>query len=217
MLIENIENFRKSHLLSIDKFCEKVHIQERQYRRYLKGNQNNLSVRDALMLSASFSEEININKLLELAEEQNLFLRPGFPSFGFSKDPKLDYENSERIFRQYFLDAVYKLFQPTYAIKLHAAMVSLCDKTKVWLPLSENMYSLMYTLRDIRKIRFNDFDIPYQTVLSHFQRKRLVTRFADLCNYERAFDSGGIYLLSELMYQNEKRHLGIALFETIGH
>ena len=73
------------------------------------------------------------------------------------------------------------------------------------------MYSLMYSVREIRKLKLSRFGIPSQTALTHFQRKRLVTRFSDLCEYERAFLSGGLYLLSELIYLSERNNYGIRL------
>ena len=94
---------------------------------------------------------------------------------------------------------------------LFSAMSMPWDGNEIGLPFMENMYSLMDRLRIIRKLKFTQFSIPSQTVLSHFQRKRLVTRFTDLCEYERAFDSGGVYLLSEIMYLNERKKYGIML------
>jgi hypothetical protein len=157
---------------------------------------------------ASFPEELNVNNLLGMDGRKGLSLSPNFPILRFG-DSKMDYEKSEKTFSKFYIDTAYEFFNPVDAIRLLAAMTSPCDKLKIWLPTAENMYYLMYSLHDIRKIKFKDFKIPVRTVLSHFQRNRMITRFADLCEYERLFNSGGLYLLSELLYLNEKRDFGI--------
>ena len=163
------------------------------------------------MLMASFPEELNINSLLGMMGSRELLLGEGFPSFGFSNDPKHDYDKNENYFRKFYCDTAFRIFKPLDAIELLAAMTSSCNKNEIWLPMAENMYYLMYSLRNLRKLKFTRFESSEQTVLAHFQRSRLVTRFIDLCDYEQAFDSGGLYLLSELMYLNERRDFGIKL------
>ena len=211
MFAEEIETFRNQHKLTVLQFCSAIHLPVSQYRSYLYGEKRDLSVKDAVMLMASYPDELNINKLLGMLDKKEIGLRPDFPSFRFSNDPELDYEKSEKVFRKFYIDTAYKYFSPLDAIQLLASMISLCNEEKIWLPLTENMYYLMHSLRKIRKLRFSDFEIPARTVLSHFQRNRLVTRFSDLCEYERLFTSGGLYLLSELLYPNEKRNFGIIL------
>ena len=209
MFIENIEVFRKKHKLSIPQFCKTTHIQVRQYRRYLKGAQKNLSIRDAVMLTASFPNELNINKLLGMIGKEKLFLHPDFPSFYYSNDPKQDYEKAEIVFKKFYIETASEFIKPEHTLKLLAAMTSPCDNAEIWLPTGENMYYLMNCLREIKMLKYKDFGIPSQTVMLHFQRKRMITRFSDLCEYERLFNSGGLYLLSELIYLNEKRDFGI--------
>ncbi len=211
MFTEKIENFRIQHKLTVLQFCSAAHLPVSQYRSYLYGEKQNLSVKDAVMLMASFPEELNINRLLGMIDKKGLVLSPAFPSFKFSNDLIEDYERSEKIFRKFFTGTAYAYFSALDAIRLMTAMISLCTKEEIWLPLAENMYYLMHSLRGIRKLKFTDFEIPPRTVLSHFQRNRLVTRFSDICEYERLFNSGGLYLLSELLYLNEKRKFGIIL------
>ena len=167
-----------------------------------------VGINGSAAVMASFPEELSINNLLGMNGKKGLLLSPNFPIFRFG-DSKMDYENSEKTFRNFYIDTAYEFFNPENAIRLLAAMTSPCDRLKIWLPTAENMYYLMYSLHDIRKLKFKDFKIPARTVLSHFQRNRLITRFTDLCEYERLFNSGGLYLLSELMYLNEKRGFGI--------
>ena len=211
MFAKKIDKFRKKHKLSIPQFCKAGHIQITQYRRYLKSETESLLIKDAVMLMASFPEELNINSLLGMIGSRELLLDEGFPLFGFSNDSKQDYDQNEKYFRKFYCDAAFRIFKPLDAIELLAAMTSRCNKYEIWLPMAENMYFLMYSLRKIRKLKFTRFQLPVQTVLTHFQRKRQITHFADLCEYEGGFDSGGLYLLSELMYLNERRNLGIKL------
>ena len=210
MLAKKLERFRKKHNFSIPQFCAAGHIHITQYRRYLSGHYH-LSVKDAVMLMASFPKELDINTLLGMITGKRLFLEDGFPSFRFMDDPKQDIDQTERIFTKFYFDTALRSFSARDSINLLAAMTSLCCRSELWLPLAENMYSLMYSLREIRKLKFSGFGIPSQTALTHFQRKRLITRFSDLCEYEGAFHSGGLYLLSELMYLNEKNNYGIRL------
>ena len=208
MFAKKIEKFRNRHKLSVLQFCSAAHLPVSQYRSYLYGEKQYLSIKDAVMLMASFPEELSINNLLGMNGKKGLLLSPNFPIFRFG-DSKMDYENSEKTFRNFYIDTAYEFFNPENAIRLLAAMTSPCDRLKIWLPTAENMYYLMYSLHDIRKLKFKDFKIPARTVLSHIQRNRLITRFTDLCEYEGLFNSGGLYLLSELMYLNEKRGFGI--------
>ena len=207
MFAKKIEKFRNRHKLSVLQFCSAAHLPVSQYRSYLY-EKKYLSIKDAVMLMASFPEELSINNLLGMNGEKELILSPNFPIFRFGNS-KMDYEKSEKTFRNFYIHTAYEFFNPANAIRLLAAMTSPCDRLKIWLPTAENMYYLMYSLHDIRKLKFKDFKIPARTVLSHFQRNRLITRFTDLCEYERLFNSGGLYLLSELMYLNEKRDFGI--------
>lgn len=211
MFAKKIDRFRKKLKLSIPQFCKAGHIQITQYRRYLRNDTESLLIKDAVMLMASFPEELNINSLLGMMGSRELLLGEGFPSFGFSNDPKHDYDQNENNFRKFYYDTAFRIFKPLDAIELLAAMTSRCNKNEIWLPMAENMYYLMYSLRNLRKLKLTRFEPSEQTVLAHFQRRRLVTRFIDLCEYERAFDSGGLYLLSELMYLNERRDFGIKL------
>lgn len=210
MLAKKLERFRKEHNFSIPQFCAAGHIHITQYRRYLSGHYH-LSVKDAVMLMASFPEGFDINTLLGMITGKRLFLANGFPSFRFTYDPKHDYDKTERIFTKFYYDTASGIFSPRDSIDLLAVMTSLCSRSELWLPMAENMYSLMYSLREIRKLKFSSFGISSQTALTHFQRKRLITRFSDLCEYEWAFRSGGLYLLSELMYLNERNNYGIGL------
>lgn len=209
MFIKDIENIRKTHELSIPQFCNAAHIQVRQYRRYLKGTQKHLSIRDAVMLMAAFPNELNINRLLGMIGKKDILLHPDFPSFSFVCDLKQNYEKGEKSFINFYIAAAFEFFKPVSAIKLLATMTSNCDKTGIWLPTTENMYYLMHCLREIRRLKYKDFRIPSRTVLSHFLRNRLITRFSDLCEYERLFHSGGLYMISELVYLNEKKDFGI--------
>ena len=209
MFTEEIETFRIRQKLTVLQFCSAAHLPVSQYRSYLYGEKQNLSVKDAVMLMASFPDELNINEMLRMIDKKELVLSPAFPSFRFSNDLGKNYERSEKVFRKFYIDSAFAYFSPLDAVKLLAAMISLCNKEEIWLPLTENMYYLMHSLKDIRKLKFTDFEIPPRTVLSHFQRNRLVTRFSDICEYERLFNSGGLYLLSELLYLNEKRKFGI--------
>ena len=211
MFAKKIDRFRKKLKLSIPQFCKAGHIQITQYRRYLRNDTESLLIKDAVMLMASFPEELDVNTLLGMITRKRLFLADGFPSFRFTDNPKQDYDQTERIFTKFYFDTATGFFSSRDSISLLAAMTSLCCSSELWLPLAENMYSLMYSLREIRKLKFSSFGISSQTALMHFQRKRLVTRFSDLCEYESSFHSGGLYLLSELMYLSERNNYGIRL------
>ena len=107
------------------------------------------------MLMASFPEELNINSLLGMMGSRELLLGEGFPSFGFSNDPKQDYDQNEKYFREFYCDTVFRIFKPRDAIELLAAMTSRCNKNEIWLPMAENMYYLMYSLRNLRKLDYS--------------------------------------------------------------
>lgn len=213
MLDSEIEAFRKQKGLSVNQFCELTHIRDRQYKNYLNRSKAYLSVKDAVRLMAAFPDDLDINSLLIMCGRKPLKLAEDFPRLCFSYNEEYDRRESEVLFRRFYVKTVLKLFSPAEAITLLNAMAVPWNSADISLPFMENMYSLMDCLRIIRKIRFTKFSIPAQTVLSHFQRKRLITRFGDLCEYETAFGSGGVYLLSELMYLNVRKEYGIRLWK----
>ena len=212
MLSEKLESFRIRKALSIKEFCEKTTMGMPQYSKYIHERKIFLSVKDAVKLLAAFPDDITVNTLLSWIEHKPLHLSSRFPRFGFSYNEEYDREETEKIFRKFYIKTVIELFDPGEAIMLLNAMVMPWDGNTIGLPFTENIYALMDCLRIIRKTRFTKFSIPAQTVLTHFQRKRLIIRFGELCEYERAFKSGGVYLISELMYQNMIKEYGIRLW-----
>ena len=168
MFTEEIETFRIRQKLTVLQFCSAAHLPVSQYRSYLYGEKQNLSVKDAVMLMASFPDELNINEMLRMIDKKELVLSPAFPSFRFSNDLGKNYERSEKVFRKFYIDSAFAYFSPLDAVKLLAAMISLCNKEEIWLPLTENMYYLMYSLRNLRKLKFTRFEPSEQTVLAHF-------------------------------------------------
>ena len=94
-----------------------------------------------------------------------------------------------------------------------ASFLQPCNDDKIYLPMTDNINYLMENLRRIRKIKYSVFPSPKRTVIAHIQRSMLPVRFSDICGYERIFRSGGIYLLSELMYLNEREKIGIKLYQ----
>ena len=213
MLDSEIEAFRKQKGLSVNRFCELTHIRDRQYKNYLNRSKAYLSVKDAVRLMAAFPDNLSINSLLIMCGRKPLKLAGDFPRLCFSCNEEYDSRESEVLFRGFYIKTVLKLFSHKEAITLLNAMAMPWDPADIGLPFMENMYSLMDCLRIIRKIRFTKFSIPAQTVLSHFQRKRNITKLGDLCEYEAAFGSGGAYLLSELMYLNVRKGYGIRLWQ----
>ena len=211
MIFESIESFRVHKKMSVQDFCEITQISPSRYSKYKHGSFQFLMISDAVRLISAFTGEINVNILLKWTGEKPLPLSGKFPEFAFAYEPASDSGKSEQIFRRFLISTAFDVFKPEEALKLLAGMADPWNKSKIGLPKTENMYSLMYTLRAIRKIRFTDFCIHAQTVLTHFQRRRLPSRFTDVCKYESAFESGGIYLLSELMFLSMKGHLGIRL------
>ena len=211
MFSEEIEAFRNKKGLSVKEFCEVSRIIFSRYSKYQHGYFRFLMIADAVRLLAAFSGEIRISTLLKWTDQRPLSISRDFPEFAFSCDDEADYERSDAVFRQFYIQTVYDVFPLENSIDLLAAMAPPWDRSVIGLPVLYNMYSLMYTLRKIRKIRFSGFSIPAHTVQMHFQRRRLITRFTDLCEYERAFESGGLYLLSELMYLSDRRRFGIRL------
>ena len=103
------------------------------------------------------------------------------------------------------------MFAPDDAISILASFLQSCSDDSIYLPMEDSMNFLMSNLKRIRKIRYSDCTSPRNTVVSHFQRAVRPVRFSDICGYERLFRSGGIYLLSELMYLNEREKIGIKL------
>lgn len=211
MFSSEIEAFRNRKGLPVKDFCEVSRISFSRYSRYQHGYFRFLMIADAVRLLAAFSGEIRISTLLKWTDQRPLRLSRDFSEFAFSCDPDSDYERSDAVFRKFYIRTVYDVFPLENSIDLLAAMAHPWDRSVIGLPVLYNMYSLMYTLRNIRRISFTGFSIPAHTVQMHFQRRRLVTRFADLCEYERSFESGGLYLLSELMYLNDRRRFGIRL------
>ena len=211
MFSQEIESFRIRKGLAIKEFCAISRIGVPQYSEYLHKRNHFLMTADAVKLMAAFSNEININTLLQWIDQKPLTLSERFPLLSFSCDLKADHEKSEQVFRTFQVLTAFKTFAERDAIRLLAAMIHPWNRSEIGLPVRDNMYYLMYCLRDVRRIKFTKFGIPAQTVLTHFQRKRQVRRFTDLCEYERAFKSRGIYLLSELIYLNERNGFEIRL------
>lgn len=211
MIFESIESFRVHKKMSVQDFCEITQISPSRYSKYKHGSFQFLMISDAVRLISAFTGEINVNILLKWTGEKPLPLSGKFPEFAFAYEPASDSGRSEQIFRRFLISTAFDVFKPEEALKLLAGMADPWNRSEIGMPSRENMYTLMYSLRDFREIRFTDFCISPRTVLAHFQRWRLLTRFTDLCEYERSFASGGIYLLSELMFLSMKRHLGIRL------
>lgn len=211
MIFESIESFRVHKKMSVQDFCEITQISPSRYSKYKHGSFQFLMISDAVRLISAFTGEINVNILLKWTGEKPLPLSGKFPEFAFAYEPASDSGKTEQIFRRFLISTAFDVFKPEEALKLLAGMADPWNRSEIGMPSRENMYTLMYSLRDFREIRFTDFSISPRTVLAHFQRRRLLTRFTDLCEYERSFVSGGIYLLSELMFLSMKRHLGIRL------
>ena len=211
LLSTNIDSFRNYNDLTIKDFCRLSHISLPQYSEYKTGRNRFLSITDAVKLLAAFPGKLTVNKLLKMTGEQPLLIGKEFPKIIFSENKKTDREETETVFINFITYTAYDLFTPIDANKILSPFLQPCNDDELFLPMKNTMICLMSNLMRIRKKKYSDFNSPRRTVISHFQRSFLPVRFSDICGYERLFRSGGIYLLSEIMYLNERNKIGIRL------
>ena len=214
ILSMEIESFRMKQGITVKEFCALCHISQAQYSEYVTGKNRYLSITDALKLLAAFPGKMTVNKLLGMSGERRLKLSREFPKILFSEQTHTDNSETEFVFMKFITKTAFYLFAPADAISIVSSFLQPCSDDKIFLPMEDNMNCLMSKLRKIRKIKYSDFKSARRTVISHFQRDKLPVRFSDVCGYERIFRSGGIYLLSEIMYLNEKKKIGIKLYQN---
>ena len=211
LLTTEIEAFRKELGITVKDLYFLSHIKQPQFSKYMTGRNRFLSITDAMKLLAAFPEKLTINKLLKMTGEKPLLIGKEFPKIIFSENKKMDREETETVFKHFITYTAYDLFTPIDAIKILSSFLQPCNDDELFLPMKNTMICLMSNLMIIRKKKYSDFNSPRRTVISHFQRSFLPVRFSDICGYERLFRSGGIYLLSEIMYLNERNKIGIRL------
>ena len=206
-----IESFRLKQDMTVKEFCTLCHISRPQYSEYVTGKNRYLLITDAVRLLAAFPGKITVSKLLRWSGKKRLALSRSFPHIFFSGNTQTDDKETETVFKNFIIKTAFDLFAPADAVKILASFLQPCSGDELFLPLTDSMNYLMENLRRIRKIKYSVFPSPKRTVIAHIQRSILPVRFSDICEYERLFRSGGIYLLSEIMYLNERKKLGIKL------
>ena len=214
LLSAEIESFRMKQGLTVKEFCTLCHISRPQYSEYITGKNRYLMIIDAVRLLAAFPEKITVNKLLKWSGEKRLTLSREFPQILFSENAQADYKETEAVFTNFVIKTAFNLYAPADAIMVLASFLQPCNDDEIFLPMTDNINYLMENLRRIRKIKYSVFPSPKRTVIAHIQRSILPVRFSDICGYERLFRSGGIYLLSEIMYLNERKKIGIKLCQS---
>ena len=211
MLSTEIESFRMNHGMTVKEFCILTHMPHSQYSKYINGRKSNLTIVDALRLSAAFPDQLSVNKLLRMSGEKPLKISKLFPVFSFSENPQTDRKETETVFKNFVTKAAFEVLAPDDAVSILASFLQPCSDDEIFLPMKENMIYLTSNLRRIRNIKYTAFSFPRRTVTAHLQQSVFPVRFSDICDYERVFRSGGIFLLSELIYINEKKKIGITL------
>lgn len=211
LLSAEIESFRMKQGLTVKEFCTLCHISRPQYSEYITGKNRYLLIPDAVRLLAAFPGKITVGKLLKWSGEKRLALSRSFPHIFFSGNTQTDDKETGTVFKNFIIKTAFDLFAPADAVKILASFLQPCSDDEIFLPMTDSMNYLMENLRRIRKIKFSAFPLPKRTVIAHIQRSMLPVRFSDICGYERLFRSGGIYLLSEIMYLSKRKKLGIKL------
>ena len=211
MFSTEIESFRVNQGISVNDFCHLSHICHSQYSKYINGRKPYLSIIDALRLLATFPKKLSVNKLLKMTGEKPLKLSNEFPGIMFSKNKQTDDTETEKVFMNFIAKTAYDLFAPDDAICILSSFLQPYNDDEFFLPMKDTMITLMSNLMRIRKKKYSCFNSPRNTVVSHFQRSSLPVRFSNICGYERLFRSGGIYLLSEILYLNERKKIGLKL------
>ena len=211
LLPAEIESFRLEQGLTVKEFCTVCHISRPQYSEYITGKNRHLLSKDAVRLLAAFPGKLTVSKLLRMSGGKQLKLSREFPKLFFSEKTQTENNETETVFRRFIIRTAFNQFAPADAICILASFLQSCSDDSIYLPMEDSMNFLMSNLKRIRKIRYSDCTSPRNTVVSHFQRTVHPVRFSDICGYERLFRSGGIYLLSELMYLNEREKIGIKL------
>ena len=197
--------------MTVKELCSLSHISQSQYSKYINRKKEHLSISDAVRLLAAFPGKLSISKLLRMSGGKQLKLSREFPQIIFSGKTQTEKQETENVFRRFIIRAAFNQFAPGDAINILASFLQPCSDDSIYLPMEDSMNFLMSNLKRIRKISYSDCTSPRNTVVSHFQRAVRPVRFSDICGYERLFRSGGIYLLSELMYLNEREKIGIKL------
>ena len=208
-----IESFRMEQGLTIKEFCTVCHISRPQYSEYITGKNRHLLIKDAVRVLAAFPGTLTVSKLLRMSGGKQLKLSREFPKIIFSGKTQTENNETETVFRRFITKTAFNQFPPADAICILDSFLQQCNDDEIYLPMEDSMKFLMSNLKKIRKIRYSDCTSPRNTVVSHFQRAVHPVRFSDICGYERLFRSGGIYLLSEIMYLNESEGIGIKLCE----
>lgn len=211
ILATEIESFRLKQDMTVKEFCILCHISRPQYSEYITGKNRYLMIIDAVRLLAAFPEKITVNKLLKWSGEKRLTLSREFPQLLFSENAREDYKETEAVFDNFVIKTAFNSYAPADAIMVLASFLQPCNDDEIFLPMTDNINYLMENLRRIRKIKYSVFPSPKRTVIAHIQRSMLPVRFSDICGYERIFRSGGIYLLSEILYLSDRKKLGIKL------
>lgn len=211
ILSAEIESFRLKQDMTVKEFCTLCHISRPQYSEYVTGKNRCLLIPDAVRLLAAFPGKITVGKLLKWSGEKRLALSRSFPHIFFSGNTQTDDKETETVFKNFVIKTAFDLFSPADSVKILASFLQPCNDDELFLPLTDSMNYLMENLRRIRKIKYSVFPSPKRTVIAHIQRSMLPVRFSDICGYERIFRSGGIYLLSEILYLSDRKKLGIKL------
>ncbi len=211
ILSTEMESFRMGQGITVKELCSMSQISLSQYSKYINGRKQYISITDAVRLLAAFHGKITVSKLLRMSGGKQLKLSGKFPGIIFSEKTQTDANETGRIFKLFVTKTAFDLFAPADAIRILASFLQPCSDEEIFLPMKDSMNCLMSNLKKIRKIRYSDCTSPRRTVASHFQREMQPMRFSDICGYERMFRSGGIYLLSEIMYFNEREKIGIKL------
>lgn len=207
MFAESIDIFRKNKGLTVAEFCEVTRLSEAQYTRYRSGAAPFLQINDAARLLAGFPDDINVSALCRMCEIPAPKIDGSFTSLSFFV-PHGFYKSNKRI-RRFVLGSFRHRFDVTDFADLYGSLT--CDidffsDEVIRLDVIPRfitrfvMYSFMYTLRTVRGLTANHYDLPSSTVNAHLQRRTRISRFSDLCMYERKFDSGGVFLFLEMLY-----------------
>lgn len=206
-----IESFRMEQGMTVKELCSLSQISQSQYSKYINRKKEHLSISDAVRLLAAFPGKLTVSKLLRMTGGKQLKLSREFPRIVFSEKTQTENKETETVFRRFIIRTAFNQFAPADAIKILASFLQSCNDEEIYLPMEDSMNFLMSNLKRIRKIRYSDCTSPRNTVVSHFLRAVRPVRFSDVCGYERLFRSGGIYLLSEIMFLNEREKLGLKL------
>ncbi len=207
MFAESIENFRKNKGLTVAEFCEVTRFSEAQYNRYRSGTSPFLQINDAARLLAGFPDDISVFSLCRMCEISAPKIDSSFTSLSFFV-PHGFYKSNKRI-RRFVLSSFRRRFDMAVLADLYGSLA--CDidffsdevirlGTIARFITRFSLYSLMYSLRTVRGLTANHYDLPVATVNAHLQRRTRISRFSDLCMYERKFDSGGVFLFLEMLY-----------------